>query len=88
VKISGTFSVKDKTSVTALLKLQEASKDVRFNLENKATSLILTADINVLDFSLQDYLSRIKLACKALHEGVTWQAVRIIIEVSGQKSCK
>ncbi len=88
VKISGAFSVKDKTSVSALLKLQEASKEVRFNVENKGTSLILTADINVLDFSLQDNLSRINLACKALHEGVTWPDVRIMIEVSGKKSCK
>ncbi len=88
VKISGAFAVKDKTSVTAHLKLQEVSKEVRFNLENKGTSLVLTADINVLDFSLKDNLSRINLACKALHEGVTWPDVRIIIEVSGQKSCK
>jgi polyisoprenoid-binding protein YceI len=87
IKISGNFHSNKSTEVNAKLEIQGTSKEVSFQTETKANTIILTTDINVLDFSLKDNLSRINLACKALHEGVTWPDVKIIIEISGAKRC-
>jgi polyisoprenoid-binding protein YceI len=87
IRISGKFSSKQAQEVTAKLEIQEVSKELNFEIEKKENTLILDTHINVLDFSLKENLSRINLACKALHEGVTWPDVRIIIEISGTKKC-
>lgn len=87
IKIAGKFSSKEPTKVKAQLEIQGVSKEVTFASEKKDGSLILTTDINVLDFSLKENLSRINLACKALHEGITWPDVKIVIEITGTKKC-
>ena len=88
IKISGRFSSKTPTKVNAQLVIQGVSKEVIFETEAKDNILVLSTDINVLDFSLKDNLSRINLACKALHEGVTWPDVKINIEIGGKKKCE
>lgn len=87
LKIVGKFSAATNATATAMLELQGVSKTVVFSVDQLADKLRLTADINVLDFSLQDNLSRINLACKALHEGVTWPDVKIMLEIGGKKRC-
>jgi polyisoprenoid-binding protein YceI len=88
IQISGRFSSRTPTKMTAQLVIQGVSKEVIFETEAKENILLLTTAINVLDFSLKDNLSRINLACKALHEGVTWPDVNIVIEIKGIKECE
>jgi polyisoprenoid-binding protein YceI len=88
IKIAGKFFSKNPSKVMAQLEIQGVSKEVSFDVDKKEDSLILSADINVLSFSLKDNLSRINLACKALHEGVTWPDVKIMIEINGKKICQ
>lgn len=87
IDISGKFISLTNAQATALLKINEATKEVIFEMNQKDNLLNLSADINVLDFSLKDNLSKINLACKALHEGVTWPDVKIQLEISGEKKC-
>jgi polyisoprenoid-binding protein YceI len=88
LKIAGKFVSNTPSNVTAGLEISGVTKEIAFNIEKREDSLVLSGDINVLDFSLKDNLSRINLACKALHEGVTWPDVKIIIEINGKKKCE
>lgn len=88
LKIEGKITSFTNESSTMKLTIGEKSKEVILKNSYKDGLWKMEGEINVLDFKLDSNLSNINLACKALHEGVTWPDVKIAVEFKEIKTCK
>lgn len=88
IAISGNVSKVSKDSVQTRMLLGASNKEVKFTKMSKGNTIKMEATINVLDFDLKSNLDKLAMACKALHEGITWPDVKIAIEFQLEKNCK
>lgn len=87
LQISGRFLSVDAKKAVMTLKINGQEKNVNLDVAQEGDTWKLTGEINVLEFALKESFDNIALACKALHEGVTWPDVKLALEVSAKRSC-
>ena len=71
-----------KKMVTLSITMNGKTKKVPMSYEVNNGAFKAKGFIDVLDFSLNDELSAINKACKALHEGKTWADVELHLEAN------
>lgn len=85
--ISGRFVSADAKKAVMALKINGQEKNVNLDVAQEGDLWKLNGEINVLEFALKESFDSIALACKALHEGVTWPDVKLALEFSAKRSC-
>jgi hypothetical protein len=87
LSISGKVVGMTKNELEVELELNGVKKKLMMNTTIKDNLFTANGKIDVLDFSLNENLSKLNEACKVLHEGKTWSDVEITIESEFDKNC-
>lgn len=87
LSISGKVLSFKKNEIEVELKINETKKIIKMQTNLKDNIFEANGKIDVLDFALNENLSKINEACKVLHEGKTWSDVEIKIESEFDKKC-
>lgn len=86
--ISGSIKDYDSEDMLLSIKMNGITKEVPMKVTMDKSFLKAKGIIDVFDFALNDNLSSINKACKALHKGKTWNDVEIELKVNFEKVCK
>jgi polyisoprenoid-binding protein YceI len=87
VPIKGKVLSASKEQTKALLDINGVKKEVVFKNNYDQDQIVLESVIDVMDFNLSSNLKSIHKACEKLHEGKTWQDVKISILAKIRKQC-
>ncbi|EQC43893.1 YceI family protein [Bacteriovorax sp. Seq25_V] len=81
-KIDGVVTGVSKKMITTEMTINGQKRTVPLAYTLDGTKLNAKGTIDVFDFSMSKHLTSINNACKALHEGKTWNDVNIELEVN------
>ena len=85
--ISGKTEKYSKKILHTKLTMNGVTKTVELKVEKLKNMITATGVIDVFDFNLYESLKGINKACYDLHEGKTWNDVKVILEIKLKESC-
>ncbi len=86
-KITGSIKKYAKKTLIVSITMNGVTKDVPLSVELNNDKLEAVGYIDVLDFALNKSLAGINKACLELHEGKTWNDVKLELEARFSKFC-
>lgn len=87
-EITGEIKNIVKDSLQVAITMNGKTVVVPMNFTERNGNFKASGHIDVFDFAMQPQLQAINEACKALHEGKTWNDVAIEVAIQFKKKCK
>jgi YceI-like domain len=86
--ISGKVVGMDDKFINLEVSMNEKTLVVPLLYKVKGSKLTATGTLDVLDFSMDESLKGITMACRELHENKTWSDVNLSLEANFKRICK